>query len=447
MKHVGNHLPLTDIEMDKLFFHEKASEIGKFISNYPSNIPYALSISGEWGSGKSTMLNFIEHELNPKKCKIIRFNPWMISDSELLIKSLFEEIFYVIDNGFTKAKTKFFEYAQKVIPPSARVLSYIGTLHQGADPRTAQIASVASAETAKELSNMIFNTPLSKIKEKLIKELDIMFVDNDQKIVVMVDELDRLFPDEIITMFQMIKSTLDLPGVFFVVAMDNNVIHDSLIKTGIKKPDQYLQKIFQKNYIVNSKFQLRTLTKEYLLKNLNNYVDKNQEESLRYMIDTFIYLDGEKFYEVNYLSHINGVSPEHLQAELNYKYRQLYIVLRDEFENPRQFIKLAEYLLETFDKVYLKFLYHPKKDSRDLQACFLILVSYFKYPEQFNFNFLSSSISKDENYSKLVRETSVFLSELYRDATEVEGFDSEEHFTNKLVTFLEGFPDVNNLLQ
>jgi predicted KAP-like P-loop ATPase len=223
----------------------------------------------------------------------------MVSDSDMLIKSLFEEIFFSIDNGYSKVKNKLVEYAKKIIPPSTRLMSYMGTIQQGVDPRTSQIVSQAASETAKEISELLFNTPLSKTKEKLREELEIMFVDNQQKIVIMIDELDRLFPDEVITIFQLIKSTLDLPGLFFVVAMDNNVIHDSLNKVGIREPERYLQKIFQRNYLIHSDFQMRTLTKGYLYEEINHF-DEQVKETLTYMFDTFIFLEKKNQIQVPY---------------------------------------------------------------------------------------------------------------------------------------------------
>lgn len=57
---MDGYVPLSNIEFDKLNFATKAKEIAKFIESVPNTIPYAVTINGSWGSGKSTMLNFKE---------------------------------------------------------------------------------------------------------------------------------------------------------------------------------------------------------------------------------------------------------------------------------------------------------------------------------------------------------------------------------------------------
>ncbi|MRB19199.1 hypothetical protein GH853_32545, partial [Bacillus thuringiensis] len=90
----------------------------------------------------------------------------------------------------------------------------------GIAPAAAAMAGTISGDTAQVVSDSFFDEkPLSKRKTDLNNILDQTLREDGQKIVVMIDELDRLFPDEVVTVFQMIKSNLDLPGLFFIVAM------------------------------------------------------------------------------------------------------------------------------------------------------------------------------------------------------------------------------------
>ena len=258
-----NYLPLEVIEDDKLSFKSKAIEIALSINEYPSYLPYSISIRGPWGSGKSTMLNFIEHYLNKDKCKVIRFNPWIITDRDTLINSLFEEIYYQIDGGLTKTKEKFIDYALKVVPSATKVATYFGAISNGVEPGSASTLSSGASESVKGVGELLFNKPLSRRKQELYEEMYRTHIGTDNKIVVMIDELDRLFPDEIITIFQMIKSALDLPGLIFIVAMDEMMIHEALENKGISRSKQYLDKIFQNNYYINTKYQLKTLVDHF----------------------------------------------------------------------------------------------------------------------------------------------------------------------------------------
>lgn len=359
---MDGYLPLSSIEADKLNFSTKAKETANFIEAVPNTIPYAISISGSWGSGKSTMLNFIEAELNTGLCKVVRFNPWMINNKEELILHLFEEIYDCIDGGAKNAKEKFKEYALKIASPLARLTTLAVSASQGVPTQFITPLVNATGDITKETGEAIFNKPLSKRKIEVIAELEMMFDGNEQKIVVMIDEVDRLFPDEIINIFQLIKSTLDLPGLFFVVAMDEAAVCDALENKGVKNPSIYLQKIFQRRYIVNTQFQLRTLFEEFIIK----YIKESSEsynKALCYLVDTFI-----ENYEENYLG----------TAEDN-EYVNMYNSLREHLENPRAFVKFKDFLFEKWEKYYSEIPTYDDENVR-LQVAFVILMNFYLYP-------------------------------------------------------------------
>ncbi|HDR8128087.1 TPA: hypothetical protein QC448_003176 [Bacillus cereus] len=375
---MDGYLPLSSIEFDKLHFSTKAEEIAEFIKGVPNNIPYAISINGSWGSGKSTMLNFIEEKLNTGLCKVVRFNPWMINTKEELILYLFEEIYDCIDKGHTKAKEKFKSYALKISSPLARLATIAVSMGQGVPAPVATPVANGVGDMVKETGEAIFNKPLSKRKKDLIDELETMFIENGQKIIVMIDEVDRLFPDEIINIFQLIKSTLDLPGLFFVVAMDETAVCDALENKGVKQPSIYLQKIFQRKYIVNSQYQLRTLFEEFITNPIKKSVDKHNCD-LVYLIDTFIELN-----EYNRL----GDTGNH--------YIDLLQDIRVHFENPRAFVKFKDFLLEKWEDYHNEI---PKGIDHNLalQIAFVILITFYLYPEYINPKFSTYSYIYQNN--------------------------------------------------
>jgi hypothetical protein len=145
----------------------------------------------------------------------------------------------------------------------------------------------------KGVGNLLFDKPLSRRKKELYEEMELKVGDSREKIVVIIDELDRLFPDEIITVFQMIKSSLDFPGLFFVVAMDDTAVSDALVKKGISNPTYYLQKIFQRSYNINAKYQIRTLADHFLLNNLDG--SRECDKGLIESVQAFIFQDKSKF--------------------------------------------------------------------------------------------------------------------------------------------------------
>ncbi len=437
-----NHLALSNIEDDLLNSKEKAEKIAKFINQYRSDVPYAISVNGSWGTGKSTVLNFIEYYLDKHRCEVIRFNPWIITDNEQLLYLLFEEIYDCIDGGYTKAKDKFFDYAQKLSKPVSKIAGYFGQVLNGVPHQVANPASDAASEIVSQISKDFFNKPLSKRKKELEEELKVMFSDNNRKIVIMIDEIDRMFPEEVVKIFQMIKSVLDLPGIFFVVAMDPDVINDSLLGIGIKRPSEYLQKIFQKNYSINSNFQLRTLSYKILLPSLK---ESKYFKEIQYLISTFINLNEDNFITLEIDNNeINEKNIKDKQKEIQQSYYNLYGKFREQFENPREFIKLSEYVIENWETFYQEIMDGISDNKKHLQMAFLIFLIHFKFPNEMVPNFMyNDKISSD--FVKVIKKHIKLTYPQQKGEKTEEGFiqmiDPYSEIVDKCMKVLFNFPD------
>jgi hypothetical protein len=344
----------------------------------------------------------------------------MINTKEELILNLFEEIYDCIDKGHTKAKEKFKSYALKISSPLARLATLAVSMSQGVPAPVATPVANGVGDMVKETGEAIFNKPLSKRKKDLIAELETMFIENGQKIVIMIDEVDRLFPDEIINIFQLIKSTLDLPGLFFVVAMDENAVCDALENQGIKNPSIYLQKIFQRKYSVNSQFQLRTLFDEYITKHFRESHDKHNRD-LIYLLETFIETD----------------SYNRLGTADN-QYMEMYHELREHLENPRAFVNFKDFLLEKWEKYHNEL---PEYDDRKvaLQVAFVILMNFYLYPNYNNPQFANFSYlyqDKTDSIPKFVLRANNMIIRI--NGSRTVGL---EEFVSEIVHNLNKYPD------
>ncbi|MNM96781.1 KAP family P-loop domain protein [compost metagenome] len=414
-----NHLPLTDEKQDILDFNSKAKEIADYINSFPHDIPGAISIIGEWGTGKSTLMNFVENEIDPKRCSLIRFNPWIFSDRNQILHSLFEEIYDCIDNGFTNAKDKFLEYAQKLSKPVTKIATYIGQTAHGVPHQLAVATSEATAEVLGQVTKSIFEKPISKRRKEVENELEIMVTGNQKKIVIFIDEIDRMFPDEVIQIFQAIKSVLDLPGLLFVVAMDNDAINDSLKKTGISRPMDYLQKIFQHNFHLASKYQLKTLFSKVLLP---QFEGATYFDDLLYLFDTFVKLKNENFRKLSAKENDddektkNFGAHETIESSLIDSYHNINKALRQYFENPRKFIKLTNYFKLNWESIYIKSkdIISLDKHKLVLQATFVLFVAKFELGSEIDISFYPSKVRYFEETVYIKRCIYHFLDMLTR---------------------------------
>jgi len=87
--------PLKDPSSDRLGRAKLAGAIANAIVRMNSQNGFVLSLEGPWGSGKTTVINFIQHFLSTKppaeKPLVVKFNPWWFTGSDDLLLRFLKE--------------------------------------------------------------------------------------------------------------------------------------------------------------------------------------------------------------------------------------------------------------------------------------------------------------------------------------------------------------------
>lgn len=92
--------PIKQCSEDKLGRKLFSKELAKSILNLSTTDTFTIGLYGKWGSGKTSVINMTIQELNnisentaeDKKPIIIQFNPWNYSDSDQLIYQFFSTL-------------------------------------------------------------------------------------------------------------------------------------------------------------------------------------------------------------------------------------------------------------------------------------------------------------------------------------------------------------------
>ncbi|HLL52360.1 MAG TPA: P-loop NTPase fold protein, partial [Myxococcaceae bacterium] len=84
--------PIESITDDVLGIHELAQGMSRFIRNDQTQPSLTLSVSGEWGSGKSSLLNLLQADLRRFGYHPVWFNAWHHEQEENLIAALYAQI-------------------------------------------------------------------------------------------------------------------------------------------------------------------------------------------------------------------------------------------------------------------------------------------------------------------------------------------------------------------
>lgn len=201
---------------------------------------FVVSVEGEWGSGKTSTLAIIEEVLSAQADKpiIVHFNPWLIGDRDALIRFFFQAMGEKVKTSDHGADAK---KAAKAIKNYAKVFDALKLLpgaHGIADVIKNVMLSVAdSAEGFANEKELDLEGKRRKL-EKALLELN-------SRIIVFIDDVDRLLPGEVIEIVRIIKSVGDLPNVGYLVAWDSDYVKKSLEMGQVPKSFSYLDKIVQ----------------------------------------------------------------------------------------------------------------------------------------------------------------------------------------------------------
>lgn len=228
--------PLEKRGEDSLKIKKYSNALVTFIKN--SLTPMTIGIQGSWGSGKTSLLNTIYAQLDDanehvdsKDFKIIWINSWenslMATPEEALIKIINEII-----NGLNEVDPSLTNI-QKV--KDAATVAAKGILRVGAGILGGQTGGQVVTEVLESTNS------IKQLREQLSQLVNAIRESNSQrvdKIVIFVDDLDRVDPPEAVKILELLKNIFNIPGCIFVLAIDYDVVIKGLKdKFGERTPE------------------------------------------------------------------------------------------------------------------------------------------------------------------------------------------------------------------
>lgn len=199
-----------------------------------------VSLEGEWGYGKTSVINLIKRALLEKKHPpvIVEYNPWLAGKPESLIQDFllqFSSQLTITDNSESALKA-----AKELIAYSS--LFSVAKLVPGAEPWASIVEKVFSrfGSTTKKIAELKKLDLLGKKKkvDKAIKKIK-------TPVVVIIDDIDRLTPSETFQVLRLVKAVADFSGTSFLLAFDANYLASVLNKNHIINASEYINKIIQ----------------------------------------------------------------------------------------------------------------------------------------------------------------------------------------------------------
>ncbi|MCC6906086.1 MAG: AAA family ATPase, partial [Anaerolineae bacterium] len=227
--------PIADDGEDLLGVAAFAHTIGEAIVRYEAVSGLVFGLFGKWGSGKTSILNLtlrhIERLMStvPQKLIVIRFDPWMFSGQDQLFLQFFEQLATQLSaqgDGFQEISRQMRRYgrlfAQSYVP---------------SDPGSERQPRSVPHEAEVDISS-------------LKQDLTLRLRSRAQKIVIVIDDVDRLSDDEIRQVLQIVKSAANFPYVVYLLAFDEEIVSAALSRTYNGRGTEYLEKVIQVGFRV-----------------------------------------------------------------------------------------------------------------------------------------------------------------------------------------------------
>ena len=265
--------PITSSEEDLLNRKIDAYDAAeKLLATKTENNAFTFGIVAPWGNGKTSFLYMMKEHIEAKNADdvvIMSFHPWKYGKSSNLTYLFFEELSKALAPYSTIFSRDIIRYARSVSSIENSTMKFLGSILGCLVPQTVE---EQYEDLKKKISNM------------------------QRKIVVFIDDIDRLGANEIEELFRLVRNTSNLPSMYFVMAYDKKYVVDTLKNMFPSHSLSYTEKILQEEFFLpiikgnELKAVLREKLSAFLDSEEMEQVDKLLNRELFNSIDVFDYL-------------------------------------------------------------------------------------------------------------------------------------------------------------
>jgi predicted KAP-like P-loop ATPase len=236
-------VPITSPDKDRFGFDPFASAISDCIRSVENPLGSVVAIYGPWGSGKSSVINLVRHHLanDAPDLNVINFPAWMYRTEDALAMGFFKELYAGLSpvlSDQTKAAGALRKLGANLSGASSlagmAVGLFAGSLGEKATTATLDALGgfIEQGETAEDLQETLADA---------LREAG-------KKFLVVIDDLDRLSPEEALVIFRLVKSVGRLPNVMYLLAYDRETTEQAVARRFPSEGAHYLEKIIQAGF-------------------------------------------------------------------------------------------------------------------------------------------------------------------------------------------------------
>ncbi len=303
------------------FYAEKVQKIIQHHSNNPN--PLTIGIYGKWGSGKTSFLNLIKDQLEyfthynkQNEYLIYEFNPWRYSTSDEMIFDFFDGLakrFFVktdsLNQVIGKNIIKYSRYLKAI-----KISSTIGIPKALGTSVSFDISEIFKSLGEDFGGNKTIT--IDTLKDKVNRSI----IECGFKVIIFIDDIDRLDKDEIYSILKLIKLNANFENFIFIVTIDQEHVAKAIhhrYGAETKDGELFLEKI------INVPIHLPRIEeidlKKYFQKHLVEVKNKLRFKNIEKVEEEFKKIDRE--FSAKYFS-----SPRNILKVLNSFFVSCYAI-------------------------------------------------------------------------------------------------------------------------
>ncbi len=196
-------IPISKRAQDELGLGDEVDTLYEHIIERKTTSALSIGINARWGDGKTSFINLMEEKFlqNKDRFIVIRFNP-RYSTNDTIQSAFFENLYSVLSKYDSRFKSSFNDYLRVIDVMTDN--KYLSALFQ-----TSTLFNRANEKTR-------INEAIKRLKKRII---------------VIIEDLDRLTEDEIVEVFKLIDGNAAFDNLIFISAYDKRRINTLLEST------------------------------------------------------------------------------------------------------------------------------------------------------------------------------------------------------------------------
>lgn len=338
--------PITKSDQDRLNRALFAKYLARCMLDHKEPESLVVGLYGGWGVGKTSIINLVIEELNfaasnmldAEKPIILNFSAWSYSGQNQLIYSFFRRLSSVLRS------VPYFENSDRIIHLLELYVSFF--THKPV-PKSLRTKRSLFAKLTLQGREEVYAWESGRDLTLIKAELNTLLYEQNHKIIIMIDNISRLYDYEIKQIFQIVKSMGDYANTIYLLAFDKEQVIEAINQIDGQGGEQFLEKIVQLPFEIPIIMQQDL--ENILADRLSEVMAIVPEEAWNTEYWADIYYGSLKYFFKNCRDITRYVNT------LNFSYSRLHDVV-----NPVDFFAL------TAIEVFLPDIYFGIRDNKDL---------------------------------------------------------------------------------